>query len=164
MPWKESSVMDEHLRFLARVLDGEPEIVTHVLGTFCYPVSGLDTISDGCGGSICSSSYLARTPKSRLGLLWASDHPDLAICGGSASVTAKYLVRTRAPLYTIPAHLADADPLVCKFERWARERLPEGFSLDLAARRRSPPANVPWRAGCRVCWANRRSTSSRTCG
>ena len=24
MPWKESSVMDERLRFLARVLDGEP--------------------------------------------------------------------------------------------------------------------------------------------
>jgi transposase len=24
MPWKESSVMDEHLRFVARLLDGEP--------------------------------------------------------------------------------------------------------------------------------------------
>ena len=53
-----------------------------------------------------------------------------------ASLTAKYLVadtRTSQALYTIPAHLAYADPLVRKFERWARERLAEGFSLDQAA-------------------------------
>lgn len=53
-----------------------------------------------------------------------------------ASLTAKYLVadtRTSQALYTIPAHLAHADPLVRKFERWARERLAEGFSLDQAA-------------------------------
>jgi transcriptional regulator GlxA family with amidase domain len=31
-------------------------------------------------------------------------------------------------------HLAHADPLVQKFERWARERLADGFSLDAAAR------------------------------
>jgi transcriptional regulator GlxA family with amidase domain len=42
--------------------------------------------------------------------------------------------RTRAPqvLYTIPTHLAHTDSLVQKFERWARERLAEGFSLDQA--------------------------------
>ena len=53
-----------------------------------------------------------------------------------ASLTAKYLVadtRTSQALYTIPAHLAHADPLVRKFERWAREHLAEGFSLDQAA-------------------------------
>jgi transcriptional regulator GlxA family with amidase domain len=53
-----------------------------------------------------------------------------------ASLTAKYLVadtRTSQAAYTIPAHLAHADPLVQKFERWARERLAEGFSLDQAA-------------------------------
>lgn len=53
-----------------------------------------------------------------------------------ASLTAKYLVadtRTSQAAYTIPAHLAQADPLVHKFERWARERLAEGFSLDQAA-------------------------------
>ena len=53
-----------------------------------------------------------------------------------ASLTAKYLVadtRTSQALYTIPAHLAYADPLVRKFERWARERLAEGFSLGQAA-------------------------------
>ncbi|WP_234704998.1 helix-turn-helix domain-containing protein [Sinorhizobium meliloti] len=30
-------------------------------------------------------------------------------------------------------HLANADPLVQHFERWARNRLHEGFSLDVAA-------------------------------
>jgi transcriptional regulator GlxA family with amidase domain len=52
-----------------------------------------------------------------------------------ASLTAKYLVadaRTSQAPYTIPAHLVHADPLVNKFERWARERLGEGFSLDRA--------------------------------
>ena len=53
-----------------------------------------------------------------------------------ASLTAKYLVadtRTSQAIYTIPAHLAHGDPLVHKFERWARERLADGFSLDQAA-------------------------------
>jgi transcriptional regulator GlxA family with amidase domain len=53
-----------------------------------------------------------------------------------ASVTAKYLVadaRTSQATYTIPSHLVHSDPLVHKFERWARQRLAEGFSLDQAA-------------------------------
>lgn len=53
-----------------------------------------------------------------------------------ASITAKYLVadtRTSQVNYTIPNHLAHTDPLVLKFERWAREHLAEGFSLDEAA-------------------------------
>jgi transcriptional regulator GlxA family with amidase domain len=33
----------------------------------------------------------------------------------------------------IPEHLAHTDPIVRNFERWARERLMEGFSLDEAA-------------------------------
>lgn len=41
--------------------------------------------------------------------------------------------RTSQAVYTIPGHLAHADPLVDKFERWARLRLAEGFSLDQAA-------------------------------
>jgi transcriptional regulator GlxA family with amidase domain len=53
-----------------------------------------------------------------------------------ASVTAKYLVadeRTSQAAYTIPGHLIHADPLVHKFERWARQHLAEGFSLGQAA-------------------------------
>jgi transcriptional regulator GlxA family with amidase domain len=53
-----------------------------------------------------------------------------------ADLTAKYLVadaRTSQAPYAIPGHLIHADPLVTKFERWAQQRLAEGFSLDQAA-------------------------------
>ena len=56
--------------------------------------------------------------------------PDLA------SVVASYLLVDARPSqapYMIPDHLARADPLVERFERWARGRLAEGFSLDAAA-------------------------------
>jgi transcriptional regulator GlxA family with amidase domain len=53
-----------------------------------------------------------------------------------ANLTAKYLVvdaRTSQSVYSIPDHLAHADPLVRQFERWARRRLAKGSSLDQAA-------------------------------
>jgi transcriptional regulator GlxA family with amidase domain len=53
-----------------------------------------------------------------------------------ANLTAKYLVvdeRTSQSIYSVPNHLAHADPLVEQFERWARKRLADGFSLDQAA-------------------------------
>ncbi|AKJ27347.1 GlxA family transcriptional regulator [Caldimonas brevitalea] len=54
-----------------------------------------------------------------------------------ASMTAKYLVvdsgRPSQSAYVIPDHLAHHDALVERFERWARERLADGFSLDDAA-------------------------------
>jgi transcriptional regulator GlxA family with amidase domain len=53
-----------------------------------------------------------------------------------ANLTARYLVideRTSQSIYSIPNHLAHADPLIQRFERWARGRLAEGFSLDQAA-------------------------------
>jgi len=53
-----------------------------------------------------------------------------------AAVTARYLIvdprPSQAP-YVIPDHLAHSDPLVGRFERWARQHLAEGFSLDAAA-------------------------------
>jgi transcriptional regulator GlxA family with amidase domain len=54
-----------------------------------------------------------------------------------ANVTARYLVvdeRTSQSIYSIPDHLAKADPLIRQFERWARGHLAEGFSLDQAAK------------------------------
>jgi transcriptional regulator GlxA family with amidase domain len=54
-----------------------------------------------------------------------------------ASLTARYLVadvRTSQSIYSIPDHLAKADPLIEQFERWARGRMAEGFSLDEAAK------------------------------
>jgi transcriptional regulator GlxA family with amidase domain len=54
-----------------------------------------------------------------------------------ANLTARYLVvdvRTSQSIYSIPDHLANADPLIQHFERWARGRLAEGFSLDQAVK------------------------------
>jgi transcriptional regulator GlxA family with amidase domain len=53
-----------------------------------------------------------------------------------ANLVARYLVvdaRTSQSIYSIPDHLAHADPLTQQFERWARGRLAKGFSLDQAA-------------------------------
>ena len=65
--------------------------------------------------------------------LWLIRHtsPELA------TMTAKYLIADTRPsqaVYAIPNHLAQSDPLVGLFERWARDRLAEGFSLEAAAR------------------------------
>lgn len=54
-----------------------------------------------------------------------------------AGVTARYLLveprPSQAP-FVIPDHLAHADPLVERFEQWARRTLGEPFSMDAAAR------------------------------
>lgn len=72
----------------------------------------------------------------------ALSHLDLALSIISraspelAELTAKYLVvdsRSSQSIYTIPNHLASADPVVGRFERWARQRLSRGFSLGEAA-------------------------------
>lgn len=73
----------------------------------------------------------------------ALSHMDLAlwlIRGVSpqlASLTAKYLIVDSRPsqsAYTLTDHLVHEDPLVQRFEGWARSRLSEGFSLDDAAK------------------------------
>src|SRR5262245_19676668 len=54
-----------------------------------------------------------------------------------ASLTAKYLIVDSRPsqsAYTLTDHLVHADPMVERFERWARARLAQEFSLDDAAR------------------------------
>jgi transcriptional regulator GlxA family with amidase domain len=54
-----------------------------------------------------------------------------------AALTAKYLILDSRPsqsAYALTDHLAHADPVVQRFEQWARARLAEGFSLDEAAR------------------------------
>jgi transcriptional regulator GlxA family with amidase domain len=54
-----------------------------------------------------------------------------------AAVAARYLIVDARPSqapYIIPDHFQHADPLVERFERWARGRLAEGFSLEDAAR------------------------------
>jgi transcriptional regulator GlxA family with amidase domain len=53
-----------------------------------------------------------------------------------ASLTAKYLIVDSRPsqsAYALTDHLVHSDPLVQRFESWARSRLRDGFSLDQAA-------------------------------
>jgi transcriptional regulator GlxA family with amidase domain len=54
-----------------------------------------------------------------------------------ASLTAKYLLVDSRPLqsaYAMTDHLVHDDPIVQRFEGWARGRLARGFSLDEAAK------------------------------
>ncbi len=54
-----------------------------------------------------------------------------------AAVVSRYLladIRSLQAPYIIPNHLAQADPLVLRFEQWARKNLKAGFSLQDAAR------------------------------
>jgi transcriptional regulator GlxA family with amidase domain len=73
----------------------------------------------------------------------ALSHIDLALCvvrGVSprvASLTAKYLIVDSRPsqsVYALSDHLVHSDRIVQRFERWARVRLADGFSLDDAAK------------------------------
>jgi transcriptional regulator GlxA family with amidase domain len=73
----------------------------------------------------------------------ALGHVDLAlwIIGGVspqlASLTAKYLIVDSRPsqsAYALTDHLVHSDPIVRRFEDWARVRLDHGFSLDDAAK------------------------------
>lgn len=73
----------------------------------------------------------------------AMGHLDLALwlvrrkSPALAALTARYLIvdsRASQASYAIVDHLAHADPLVEKFERWARRHLAARFSLEAAAR------------------------------
>ncbi|SAK91725.1 AraC family transcriptional regulator [Caballeronia pedi] len=64
--------------------------------------------------------------------LWLMNQTSPAL----AATVARYLLVDARPSqapYMIPDHLARADPMVERFERWARARLAQGFSLDAAA-------------------------------
>ena len=53
-----------------------------------------------------------------------------------AALVSRYLladIRSSQAAYIIPNHLAQADPLIQRFERWARDHLRTGFSLQEAA-------------------------------
>jgi transcriptional regulator GlxA family with amidase domain len=53
-----------------------------------------------------------------------------------AAIVSRYLLadlRSSQARFIIPNHLAQSDPLIQRFERWAREHLKHGFSLQAAA-------------------------------
>lgn len=73
----------------------------------------------------------------------ALSHMDLAlwiirsVSPQLASLTAKYLIVDTRPsqsAYSLTDHLLHSDPIVQRFEEWARARLDRGFSLDDAAK------------------------------
>ena len=54
-----------------------------------------------------------------------------------SNLVSRYLLadlRSSQATYIIPNHLAQADPLILRFERWARNNLKKGFSLEEAAK------------------------------
>ena len=54
-----------------------------------------------------------------------------------AALVSRYLladIRSSQAAYIIPNHLAQADPLILRFEQWARNHLKAGFSLQEAAK------------------------------
>jgi transcriptional regulator GlxA family with amidase domain len=73
----------------------------------------------------------------------ALSHMDLAlwlvrsVSPQLAALTARYLIvdtRASQSVYALTDHLLHDDPVVQRFEEWARSRLTRGFSLDEAAR------------------------------
>jgi transcriptional regulator GlxA family with amidase domain len=73
----------------------------------------------------------------------ALSHMDLAlwfvrsVSPQLALLTAKYLIVDSRPsqsAYALTDHLVHSDPIVRRFETWARGRLMEGFSLEDAAK------------------------------
>jgi transcriptional regulator GlxA family with amidase domain len=116
------------------VLDGETVTTTWWLAPFFrqrYPRVRLDD------GRMLVSSGRVLTAGAAL------SHMDMAlwlirqVSPSLAETTARYLIVDSRPsqsVYAMSDHLAHADPLVQKFERWARDRLAGGFSLDEAAR------------------------------
>jgi transcriptional regulator GlxA family with amidase domain len=130
-------------------------IATACIGTFVLAESGLLDGEEATTTWWLSPLFRQRYPRVRLDesrIIVQSNavvtagaalsHMDLALAlirGASpelASLTARYLVvdeRTSQSIYSIPDHLAKADPLIQRFERWARARLAKGFSLDQAA-------------------------------
>jgi len=73
----------------------------------------------------------------------ALSHMDLAlwlvrrVSPELASLTARYLIVDSRPsqsAYALTDHLVHSDPIIARFERWARSRLAQGFSLREAAR------------------------------
>lgn len=134
---------------------GGAKIAASCVGTFLAAESGLLDGRDATTTWWLSPLFRQRYPKVRLDetrMLIATDvgatagaamgHLDLALwlirkaSPELATLVSRYLladIRSSQAAYIIPNHLAGADPLVARFERWARENLQAGFSLTAAA-------------------------------
>ncbi len=82
-----------------------------------------------------------------------------------ADTVSRYLtadLRSSQAPFIIPNHLAQADPMILRFERWARINLKDGFSLQ-SCPKHSRLALEPCSAVAMPYWASLRSTTSRIC-
>jgi transcriptional regulator GlxA family with amidase domain len=130
-------------------------IATSCIGTFLLAESGLLDHREATTTWWLAPLFRQRYPKVQLDetrMLLPTDvgvtagaamgHLDLALwlirkaSPELAGIVSRYLLadlRSSQAPYIIPNHLAQADPLILRFERWARENLQQGFSLQGAA-------------------------------
>ena len=135
---------------------GRSRIAAACIGTFVLAESTLLDHEDATTTWWLAPLFRQRYPKVRLDESHIIVHSNRIVTAGAAlshldmalsliklaspelaSVTARYLVvdsRSAQSVYAIPHHLAHSDPMVERFERWARANLGHGFSLDEAAR------------------------------
>lgn len=116
------------------LLDGHQATTTWWLSPFFrerYPRVRLDEsrMIVKCGSVVTAGAALSHMDLA----IWLirQKSPDLA------SLTAKYLIVDSRPTqcaYALVDHLVHSDPIVERFERWARANLARGFSLANAAR------------------------------
>jgi transcriptional regulator GlxA family with amidase domain len=143
------------IKFLRGWAAGGATTAAACIGTFVLAESGLLDNHDATTTWWLSPLFRQRYPSVRLDetrMIVSSgkcvtagaalSHMDLALwlirqqSPRLGALTAKYLVVDSRPsqsAYILADHLAHTDPLVERFERWARGRLARGFSLDAAA-------------------------------
>lgn len=141
---------------LRRWAEGGATMSAACIGTFVLAETGLLDDHDATTTWWLAPLFRSRYPRVRLDeshMLVKSghvvtagaalSHMDLALwlirqhSPKLAAITAKYLIVDSRPTqsaYVLTDHLIHNDPLVERFERWARTRLAQGFSLDDAAR------------------------------
>jgi transcriptional regulator GlxA family with amidase domain len=125
------------------------------IGTFILAETGLLDHREATSTWSLSPLFRQRYPNVRLDEARMLVPTDIGVTAGSAMghldlalwlirraspelsvLVARYLladIRSSQAPYIIPNHLAQADALVLRFERWAREHLQYGFSLQDAA-------------------------------
>jgi transcriptional regulator GlxA family with amidase domain len=131
------------------------KIATSCIGSFLLAETGLLDHREATTTWWLAPLFRQRYPKVRLEesrMLVPTDigvtagaamgHLDLALwlirkaSPALAVVVSRYLLadlRSSQAQFIVPNHLAQADPLVLRFERWARDHLRNGFSLQDAA-------------------------------
>lgn len=135
--------------------EGGARIAASCIGTFVVAESGLLDHQEATTTWWLAPLFRQRYPKVRLDesrMLVPSEvgvtagaamgHLDLALwlirraSPELALVVSRYLladIRSSQAPYIIPNHLAQADPLILRFEKWSRDHLKEGFSLQQVA-------------------------------